>query len=52
MKISLYILSYNAPKQLNLWCEVFFINFPNFFINCKRFFINNSDNNLLENEYL
>jgi hypothetical protein len=51
MRISLYILTYNAPKQLNLWCETFLLNFPNFFVNCRKLLINNSDNYSLNIEY-
>ena len=42
-KLSLYILTYNTPKQFEYWCKAFALAYPTVFEQCAKFVINNSD---------
>ncbi|MFN4147017.1 MAG: hypothetical protein ACK4GN_14425 [Runella sp.] len=41
--LSLYTLTYNAPKQFAYWCMAFRSTYPAIFEGCAKFVINNSD---------
>ncbi len=41
--ITLYVLTYNTPKQFAYWCEAFVAAYPAVFEGCKKYVINNSD---------
>ena len=41
--LSLYVLTYNAPKQFAYWCAAFVAAYPSVFEQCKKYVINNSD---------
>jgi hypothetical protein len=41
--LTLYILTYNTPKQFAYWCDAFVAAYPAVFKGCKKYVINNSD---------
>lgn len=49
--LSIYTLSYNAPKQLELWSDTFQKAYPNTFNTCTKYLINNTDNDDLLEAY-
>jgi hypothetical protein len=42
-KLDIYVQTYNAPEQLELWCESFLKAYPSEFSNLEKFVIDNSD---------
>lgn len=51
-EIAIYVLTYNAPKQFELWAETFEKTYPEFINSSPKYVINNSDNPALIPEYL
>lgn len=49
--IIIYIVTFNAPNQLEEWCNSFILNYPSIFKYCKKFVINNSNDSTLSNPY-
>ena len=49
--LSLYVLSYNSPKQFEYWCEAFAVAYPSVFKQCAKFVINNSDDPKTQTAY-
>ena len=49
--LSIYVLTYNTPKQFDLWCKSFLEAHENTFNKCKKYVINNSDDPSLKREY-
>ena len=50
-KLSLYVLTYNTPKQFEYWCEAFALAYPTVFEQCAKFVINNSDDPKTQSAY-
>jgi hypothetical protein len=50
-KIAVYVLTYNIPKQFELWVKSFKETFPNDFNNCTKYVINNSNDPNVDAEY-
>lgn len=50
-KVSLYVLTYNTPKQFQLWIESFKIAYPDAYSKFDKFVLNNSDEPTTQHEY-
>jgi hypothetical protein len=51
-KLSLYVLTYNQPKQFALWCDSFLQTYPSTFAQCSKYVVNNSDNPFVRESYV
>ena len=49
--LSLYVLTYNTPKQFEYWCAAFAVAYPSVFEQCAKFVINNSDDPKTQSAY-
>lgn len=50
-KVAIYALTYNLPKQFELWAESFKRAFPDEFSKYKKYVLNNSNDPSVEKEY-
>ncbi len=49
--LSIYVLTYNLPKQFELWCQSFLAAYAETFRGCDKYVINNSDDPGVRAEY-